>query len=231
MNDIVYFLREGKNEELRYSLRSVVKNFPHSRVIFYGGKPKGITPDVYVKVEQNEPTKWQKVRHMMLLACENDDISDEFWLFNDDFFVMKKVETPPTAIYNGTLAGRIAQIEKATFGRPSEYSKLLRRLKEELQAHGIEKPLNYATHTPMLINRKKMAEVLRGGYKSPMFRALYGNLCHIGGIDEPDVKYHGIRKPQNSDTIYVSTSDESWNRDEIGHRIRAYFQERSRFEE
>ena len=56
MSDIVYLLREGENDELRYSLRSVERNFPHDRVIFYGGKPDGIEPDEYIHIEQNEPT-------------------------------------------------------------------------------------------------------------------------------------------------------------------------------
>lgn len=61
MYDIVYFVKESdENEELRYSLRSL-KNFPHKRVWFYGGCPKGLKPDVHVYVEQNEQNKWQNV--------------------------------------------------------------------------------------------------------------------------------------------------------------------------
>lgn len=43
--DIVYFVKESaKNEELRYSLRSL-KNFPHGRVWFYGYCPSFLKPD------------------------------------------------------------------------------------------------------------------------------------------------------------------------------------------
>lgn len=229
--DAVYFLKEGRNEELRYSLRSIEKNFPFSRVVFYGGKPQGITPDLHIHVKQTEPTKWERVRNMLLLACENDELTDKIWLFNDDFFVMRKIDEPPIAIYDGTLSERITQLEKPTFGRPTIYSKLLRRLEKVLHNCEIAEPLNYATHTPMLIDRKDMAQVLRAENKTPMARSLYGNIYKIGGIDEPDVKYHQNHKPQNESSVYISTSDESWNQDEIGRIIRAQFTEKSRFED
>lgn len=47
-HDIVYLLKDGPNEELRLSLRSVAKHFPHKRVIFVGGKPADITPDEFI---------------------------------------------------------------------------------------------------------------------------------------------------------------------------------------
>ncbi len=57
--DIVYFVKESaQNEELRYSLRSVEKNFPHRNVWFVGGKPKGLTPDKWHAVNQDRETKW-----------------------------------------------------------------------------------------------------------------------------------------------------------------------------
>ena len=51
--DIVYFVKEWPtNEELHYSLRSVAKNMPHKRVWIFGGHPKGVIPDVYIKVKK-----------------------------------------------------------------------------------------------------------------------------------------------------------------------------------
>lgn len=227
-HDIVYILRHGKNEELRYSLRSVEKNFPHKRVWFYGGKPDGIWPDEFVAYIQEDTTKWQKVRNTLELVCKNDNITENFWLFNDDFFVMKPVENP-TNYYDGTLEDRIAKIEGAIFGQQSEYSRLLRHLVQTLKAAGIDKPLNYAHHTPMLINRKKMLKTLEKYPDEPMFRALYGNINKISGEDMPDVKFYQRRQPFPIGT-YVSTADESWNQEKIGQIIRGKFSYKSRFE-
>ena len=53
-NDIVYFVKNTEeNEELIYSLRSVDKNFPFNKVWFFGGCPKGLTPDVHIPVVQD----------------------------------------------------------------------------------------------------------------------------------------------------------------------------------
>ena len=229
MNDIVYILRMGKNEELRYSLRSVEKNFPFKRVWFFGGKPDGLKPDVFVRVFQEGETKWQKVRNTLLQVCKDDRITEDFWLFNDDFFIMKKVEKPVN-YYDGTLAQRIEQIEKPLFGQMSEYSKRLRHLLKTLQSAGIETPLNYAHHTPMLINRKKMLETLEKYPNEPMFRALYGNINKIGGEQMADVKFYQKRQPWPIGA-YASTADESWNQEKIGQIIRGKFAYKSRFEE
>lgn len=228
MIDVVYILRNGKNEELRYSLRSVEKNFPHKRIWFYGGKPDNIEPDVFVPFEQIGKTKWQKVRNTIEAVCKNDNITKDFWLFNDDFFVMKEVKKPVN-YYDGTLSGRILQIESKVFGRQSEYSLMLRHLLKTLQDAGIETPLNYAHHTPMKINRKKMLETLEKYPNEPMFRALYGNINKIGGENMPDVKFYQNRQPFPIGT-YASTADESWRSEKIGQIIRGKFAYKSRFE-
>lgn len=228
MNDIVYILKHGKNEELRYSLRSVEKNFPFRRVWFYGGKPDGIWPDKFVAVIQQGETKWEKVKNTLKSVCKNDDISEDFWLFNDDFFIMKKVESPVN-YYDGYLEDRINQIEAKLFGVHSEYSDRLRHLLKTLQGAGVERPLNYAHHTPMLINRAKMLQVLEEYPNECMFRALYGNLCKIGGVDMPDVKFYQYRQPFPIGE-YASTADDSWKQEKIGQIIRGKFSTRSRFE-
>lgn len=224
MNDIVYFLRDGVNEELRYSLRSVEHNFPHNRVIFYGGKPDGITPDMHVAVNQYQPSKWERVRAMMLDACRNDDITPDFWMFNDDFFVMKPISNPCN-YYDGTLKQRIDGIPA-----DSAYRWQLARLHHLLEKIGITEPLNYAHHTPMLVNRAKMVETLEKYPDMPMFRALYGNINHIGGQEMPDVKFYLERQPWPLGT-FASTADESWKREKIGRIIRDAFTTPSRWED
>ena len=228
MFDVIYILRDGFNPELKYSLRSVEKNFPHKRVVFYGGKPKDIMPDLFVPYTQPGDTKWEKVRNTIEVLCKNDNLTEDFWLFNDDFFIMKKIEKPVN-YYDGTLQDRIKQIEGRLFGRHSEYSDRLRHLVQTLQKAGIENPLNYAHHTPMLINRKKMLDTLKKYPNEPMFRALYGNINKIGGENMPDVKFYRNRQPFPIGA-YVSTADESWNQEKIGQIIRGKFAYLSRFE-
>ena len=137
MNDIVYILKNDiESDEIRYSVRSVERNFPHRKVWFYGGKPDGIEPDEMVHVDQQGATKWQRVSWTLRLVCENDAITEDFWLFNDDFFVMDKVEEWPQAV-RGTLHRRIESL-KNEYGRLSKYGKELKRTEQALIDAGLK---------------------------------------------------------------------------------------------
>lgn len=230
-HDVVYFVKdEPINEELRYSLRSVEKNMPHRNVWIYGGKPSGIEPDRHVKTEQTEPTKWERVRSMLIQVCNNDEISEDFWLFNDDFFIMQPFDenSPPT--YNTDLRSHIARLE-AKYGCITEWTKMLRHLADTLESAG-KGTLNYAVHKPILINRKKALEVLLKFPQEPMFRALYGNYWEIGGVNEPDRKVKRIDYPVDKFENWrtISTEDASFTSGLVGVFIRGSFTNKSRFE-
>ena len=103
-HDIVYLLKTDiDSDELKYSIRSVVQNFPYRKIVFVGGKPDDIDPDIYLPDEQPGNTKWQKSTHSLRLACKCDDLTDDIWLFNDDFFVLKKQEGPFVNMVNGSI--------------------------------------------------------------------------------------------------------------------------------
>lgn len=230
-NDVVYFVKNGAiNEELRYSLRSVDKNFPHRKVWIYGGKPDGITPDEFVPIRQIGATKWEKVRNMLLKVCENDKITEDFFLFNDDFFVMRPVsEYEP--MYDGDIYRHIIEIEERNYDKPSPYTAQLRQMIKEVRRRVPDtEMLNYAVHMPLLVNRKKMLEVLMR-FKSPMFRAIYGNYWKIGGKDIKDGKI--VRRNQTIDesAVYLSSDDSSFMIGDIGKYIKGKFKDRSRFED
>lgn len=229
MNDIVYFVKNAsQNEELRYSLRSVDANFPCRKVWVYGGKPADIVPDEFISVRQIGTTKWEKVRNMLKSVCENEKITEDFWLFNDDFFINQK-PTDFQPIYDGSIYKRIVQIEGRNYDKPSQYSMQLRLMLKELERRCPDAPMNnYAVHFPMLVNREKMLTVLNR-FTSPMFRVLYGNYWNIGGVDMGDMK---ILRNNNipEDAVYLSSDDNSFMTGEIGRYIRKKFNGKSRFE-
>ena len=231
--DVVYFLKESQyNEELRYSLRSVHENLKYRKVWFYGGCPDGLKPDGNVRVLQSAPSKWQNVRRMMELVCKNDNITEDFWLFNDDFFVLQPMSEDMPAQYDGTLTEKVETTE-ANRGKSIDWTRRLRKLQKLLTEAG--KPeLNYAVHKPMLINRKKMLEVLEKYPYEPMLRALYGNYWELGGFDSPDKKIMKKHIPDIGDKMkdweFVSTSDGSFRSGDIGNWLRERFNRPSRFE-
>lgn len=228
--DIVYFVKSSPtNEELRFSLRSVEKNFEHRKVWIYGGKPEYIEPDEFVPLKQFGSTKWERVRNMIEKACENERISENFYLFNDDFFIMQPVEKFEQ-IHDGNIYKRILNVEGRNYDKPSPYTAELRRMLRELERAVPDAPmLNYAVHMPMLVNRKQALEVLRK-FHSPMFRTLYGNYWHIGGIDIKDGKISRRNQTIDDSATYLSSDDTSFATSEIGKYVRTRFAERSRFE-
>lgn len=224
MWDIVYFVKEGENnEQLRYSLRSLV-NYPHSTVWVYGYCPAWCVPDKYVHVRQDQANKWLNVVKMIKLVCENNKISKNFLLFNDDFYVMGKIKHPVN-YYNGDLYKRIVTIEDK-FERITPYSQQLRDCCKELEGMGCN-TRNFTLHVPMLINRKKALEVLRIS-DSPMFRSIYGNYCNIKAEPLHDVKIVSTNKTYKSGK-YLSTDDNSFA-GMVGEQIKAIFTDKSKYE-
>lgn len=229
--DIVYFVKESRvNPELTYSLRSVVENFrAGGRVVFYGGCPDNLQPDKHVAVKRDFGIrKWYRVRHVMLEACNDDDLTEDFWLFNDDFFVLRPVETmEPT--YTKTIEYTVEKMV-ARDGFANEYAKRMTHCADTLRSAGCD-TLNYAVHKPMLVNRKKMREVLEKFPKEPMLRALYGNYWRVGGRFDRDCKIRGMTLGRYNESLdFVSTDDASFAEGDIGKLLRELFDRPCKYE-
>ena len=224
--DIVYILKNDiSTDEIRYSLRSVEANLPCRKVWIYGGKPKGIEPDEYVRVYQTGDSRYDKVTNTIRKVCMNDEITDKFWLFNDDFFVMQKAEdTTPKA--SGTIAERVQYIIDR-HGFKSKYAKRLEHTAEILRSNGYD-TICYAVHLPMLIDRRIALEALDRFPGEPMFRCIYGNYAKEPADIGPDVKVFGNEDPLKN-TVYLSTDDAAFQNN-AGRYIRGAFPDPSRWE-
>lgn len=231
--DVVYFVKDTpENEELRYSLRSLEENWQYRRVVFYGGCPDGLHPDRWFTYTQTALDKWNKVRDMITRACKDDDLTEDIWLFNDDFYVLKPKDENMPAQYNGTLLPYIERIERKQ-GQGDDYTDRLRIANNKLIQMG-KQTLNYEVHKPMLINRKKALEVLERFPDVPAFRSLYGNYWEVGGENRHDMKLKILGPSKMAEVQsfwdFLSTSDKSFAEGEAGRWIRDRFQRPSRFE-
>ena len=226
--DVVYVLKNDcPAEELRYSLRSVVKNFPYNRIVFYGGCPEGIKPDVYIPYEQKGKTGASKVTDTLNVVARDYELTENIWLFNDDFFIMKPYKLTKATI-SGTLEARLLRHEKK-YGY-SDYSRLLRNAKSTLIKRGLD-TLSYEGHTPMLFNRAKLAEVLDEFGPEIMVRSLYGNYFKIPAITYGDVKVKNLLKEPDKDAELLSTWDKSFEEGKVGEYIREKFPTPCKYEE
>ena len=226
-HDIVYLLKNDYNsEELRYSLRSVVQNLPYRKIVFVGGCPKDIKPDIYLKDDQIGVNKWERTMHSLKLALNCEDLTEEFYLFNDDFFIMDRV-TEDFCYFNGSLERRIAQL-KAKNPRNSSYIRSLEILRNSLVGKGKDS-LSFALHVPMLISRTKALELFHKKPNLQMFRSYYGNYFEIPCSYMRDVKVYDLETIP--DTPFISTTDETFKNGKVGEFLRKYFDKPTKYEE
>lgn len=228
--DIVYVVKDSAyNEELQYSLRSVEKNFPHNRVWFFGGKPIGVHPDKQVLVNQIWRTKWDNVRNMMRMIADNEEVTDDFVLFNDDFFVMKPVKTLPPYKWK-TIESICKWVEEQNNSRQSGYTKNLRAVARELEEFQFPTD-NYVLHLPMVFNKKKLLNALDvfPNTKSP--RSVYGNMYLTKRAKtHKDVKIFRAWQIPPEDADFLSTEDYAFKNGKAGEYIKRCFPDKSRFE-
>ena len=209
--DYVYICKDGDNEELRYSIRSVEKHMPPGRIWVVGGKPDWYTGN-YIPVKQ-EDTKYNNAIENIRAACEHRKISNEFVLMNDDFFIIKPIEEPLTYV-SGFLVEKIALY--SALSPRSSYTKRLLKTSQKLFRFGYEFPRDYELHVPMVMHKEKLLAIINQ-YPDCLWRSMYGNVYKVGGIHITDVKYYvkdamkvKSHDYKSSSYPFVSSEDESF---------------------
>lgn len=90
--DVVYILGTGslvKNEEIRYSVRSLEKYMLDLGRIFIVGEDPGFLPlAVHVPASDSSIYKWLNGYCKVKKACSIDGLTEDFLLMNDDFFML-----------------------------------------------------------------------------------------------------------------------------------------------
>jgi hypothetical protein len=227
--DLVYICRNGQNEELRYSIRSAVKNLPHDKIWVVGGKPDWYTGN-YIQVNQTK-NKYANARDNLRALTESEEISEFFVLMNDDFYIVNKISSVPY-MHAKTLDEKIKAREDLFSG--NSYNKLLKATIRSISKRIDGKAIDYELHVPMVMEKKKLRHVL----KFPgLWRSIYGNIFNVGGVEMKDVKvyeessvfYPNSYKLDNITSDYLSSSDDSFKivREEI---LEKFFSKKSIYE-
>ncbi len=229
--DVVYMIKDAVyNDELRYSLRSLEKNVSGIRhVWFYGGRPTSVRPDKQVVVNQKGETKWDRVRAMLKMVGENNRITEDFLLFNDDFFVMHPItELPPYAY--GTLEQLCRRIERKNWGKPTPYTLKLEDTIKTLERDGLP-TYNFELHVPTILNRQRLLKIIEKYPDTKGTRSLYGNSYLVDGMRPmKDVKIFDSKTIPDHSSVFLSTEDLSFSNGVVGKFIRESFPSKSRWE-
>jgi len=211
--DFVYICRDGKNEELRYSLRSIFRNANVNSVWLVGGKPPWYAGN-YVRVLQDS-TKYENARRNLQTIMDHDQIPDKFILMNDDFYITRPIDKIPI-YHGGSLEKKAAEYKN--FKAASQHARILQETVDLLKNNGVRHPLDYSLHIPMTIHKQNFQFAIDIG---GAIRSVYGNMNRIGGRQLPvhDVKVHNksIIYPETYDYInnvydlpFLSTSDQTF---------------------
>lgn len=233
IRDVVYMLREGgpgDYEELRYSLRSL-RNLPHGRVWIFGGRPPWVQGVTHVEVQQG------KIKHtntgfvMGAIGRNTERLSDEFYLFHDDYFIMEPIP-------------EVGRMFRSTWAEwlPSQSPTRAQRTQRLLKEFGKPSRLCYELHVPMIIEGAAYRDMIDslesikdGGVNllcQVQKRSLYGNWVNYGGERFVDPKI----RIRDRDKIsfpgpYLSTSDTAFSTYQVGVHLRSRFSDPSPYED
>lgn len=189
--DVVYVLGGGSKVddlELRYSLRSVEKHLTNvDQVVIVGKRPEWIKDIFYIEAADEHACKETNIYSKILKASLCPSVSDDFLFFNDDHFLLKdyKAEEFPFFYKGGLLQimGKLPPYNK--------YSTCVHRTALVLKERGFAEK-NFDTHTPIIYNKTKFAQIMPTYDWSQRFsyvvKSLYANSVGIEGIKEPDCK-------------------------------------------
>ena len=227
--DIVYTLKSGDSgNEIKYSLRSL-KNFPHQKVFIYGGCPKWVRNVQHISVDQDKGNKWANTAKLLMSICNNDNISEDFVWFNDDFFVLKPIERLEY-FYDRNLRARVNDFKIILgWNNGNRYTNRLLGASRTLTFAG-KNNLNYELHIPIIFNRKKLKMLIERYPTIGAKRSLYGNFFVDNSIERDDVKIYDMRNVPDETWDFVSTSDQSFKEGQVGKWIRKKFNRKCEYE-
>lgn len=228
--DVVYYVRNGDyNEELRYSLRSL-SNIPHRKVFFVGYKPKWAKNVNHIDVPQ-VARKTENTERYMDIISSTDEISEDFILMHDDFFIMQPLEEVPRL-----NRGPIDAVLECYRPTQSVYYYGMKQTLEYMKELGLRDIISYELHVPMVLNKTNIRKMLERYWRDKPNvvqlnkRTLYGNLFNYGGESIQDVKVSSPECAYSKNSIFLSTDDGTFRRHEVGKYIRERFGEKSAYE-
>lgn len=208
--DLVYICRSGENEELRYSIRSMVENFPHDEIWVVGGKPSWYVGN-HIPVAQGR-IKYENAQNNLKAIVESEAISEQFVIVNDDFYAIKPIKK----IYNFASGTLHKKLESYSARHPSSYytNLIMLTYKKIKQMHGEDFiPIDYDIHVPMVYEKSKLKPLIK---YTLLWRSLYGNTYNVPYRIMKDVKIYRYNREEALKEIiernvrYISSDDESF---------------------
>lgn len=193
--DVIIPYLPNNSQELEYCLKSIKNNLPHRKI------------HVVTVYEKSKYSELAHINQILKLkwAIDKLNVSEQFYLMNDDFFIMKPVAEIPY-YHKGLLIDHYNATNWLTYKRA---------IKRTIEYCG-EAALSYEMHIPMRMDTAKLRDLIEKlmplviNGRCPLIRSAYGNFYKVGGEYTEDVKhskyYQGL--------TYLSTNEISFK----GHK-------------
>lgn len=201
----VWVYKESNTDELKYSMRSAVKNLGIKRIILVGDKPSWFEESeqaIYIPFTPKRNPNWTRAYVPWTYLEEilkHNVVQGEFLFFNDDFFVLK----PITDWVDYARDQEDYNLHVKTGNRVYHMRdfRALRLLRME------DNGVHYNMHIPIKLNTEYLREDIKFWHNSAIkdfaFRTFYGNRHFKDCPRMVDVKY----RPNE---LFLSTHEEWW---------------------
>jgi len=214
-------------------MRSIHQNLGDlEEVVIAGYIPPWVQKALLVPVASME-NKYRSAEANLRQACLSSLISDPFYLFNDDFFLMQPYPDGIPVMHWGSLEERVQEFRAAY--REGKYTNGMTQTWEFLKQllPPWRRLRSYELHTPLLVEKQKMLHVLSlrpRHIEDFHLRTVYGNLF-LRGSQSDDVKVY----LSTQDAVYekwpmISTTDSVFRSHPAGDYIRRTFPTPSPYE-
>lgn len=188
--DVVYTLGTGSkwhNNEIRYSLRSIEKHLKNIRNVYIiGAKPDFLKNIIHIPAQDNfHPSR--NIMEKLLIACRQNEITEDFIFFNDDFFLLNDIDALNYPYYHdGDIARNLEPKSKQWY---QDY------IRETLSAlNNANLPTtHFDIHTPIIYNKFFFPKAMQQfDWKQKLIvKSMYCNSLKIQGQLLTDCKIMG----------------------------------------
>lgn len=153
---IPFLANKAKGKELLYAIRAWEKHLPDVMIILVGDTLPELNEKVlHIPHKPMSDNPQIDVASKMAAAIASDLVPEVFVWSNDDIYCVSDIQPAELLLLKAMPGGLAAKGSSNGIYRENA----LRTLKA-LKAAGIEKPYDYATHTPVVFEKSKLADTL-----------------------------------------------------------------------
>lgn len=228
--DIVIPYRTSNTDELKYTLRGIEQCLEYGKIVIVGDIPDWVQNVLTMPL--NRLTNKAQLDCELSIRQALPYVNDEFYLFNDDFIMLKPTESIPN-LHEGDIDDVIRSKSKNVM--TSRASKSLLLTKKFLNNKGVDYPVAYTLHTPVKYSKDKYqrcSDLILPTLKNVTIlpRTVYGNLYGDMSVIHEDVKIYTKDQPLPKDRYCVSTWDKAWDGSIAKKQIQEIYPNKSKYE-